>query len=72
LAIDQKDFVVYSDESRCDGCRLCMPACSHGALLSAPGERKPYIDRWSCTGCGSCTTVCPQQALQFQKRGNFS
>ncbi|MGD2058646.1 MAG: 4Fe-4S binding protein [Anaerolineales bacterium] len=68
MAVEQKSLVIHLDETRCDGCRQCLPACSYGGLLSAPGERKPYIDPWACTGCGTCTTVCPLEALWLQAR----
>ncbi|MGD8849163.1 MAG: 4Fe-4S binding protein [Anaerolineales bacterium] len=68
MAIEQKSVVVFLNEDLCDGCRMCLPVCSYGALLTIPGERKPYVDHWSCTGCGTCVTTCPLQAMQLSKR----
>lgn len=62
-------FVCRLEEARCDGCRACLPACSHGALVWVQTERTLLIDPWACTGCGTCVTACPQGALRLTSRG---
>lgn len=48
------------DHDRCDGCRLCIPACPVDALSF--GERL-QCDRETCIRCFCCAEVCPRGAL---------
>ena len=59
------DLIAHIDEDLCQGSRSCLPACSNAALLLVPGERAPFVDRWSCTGCGNCATMCPHHAIRL-------
>ncbi len=48
-------------ESRCTGCRECIPRCPEHAVSLANGSVR--LDREKCTGCWECTAVCPTEAL---------
>jgi heterodisulfide reductase subunit A len=68
MAVIEVTYIVSLDEELCDGCRICLPACSFKGLILIPGERMPMVDPWSCTGCGKCVTACPQGALTLQPK----
>ncbi len=50
------------DDSRCDGCGECVPACPVGAIGGVPGQVH-RIDAEVCTRCGGCLSVCPVDAI---------
>ena len=52
------------DESRCNGCGLCVKACHEGALGLVDGKAK-MIDNLLCDGIGDCLPACPQDAISF-------
>jgi MinD superfamily P-loop ATPase len=64
----KQQYCIELDESLCDGCRKCLPACSYTALIWVSAEAELLVDTWACTGCGSCVTVCPQKALSLQPK----
>ncbi len=65
----KQQYYIELDETLCDGCRKCLPACSYTALIWVRAENELLVDTWACTGCGSCVTVCPQNALSLHPRG---
>jgi pyruvate formate lyase activating enzyme len=50
-------------QSRCIGCRMCIAACSHGALRWN-GEA-PEVDPVMCGLAGACAAVCPSGATEL-------
>ena len=64
----ERQWVAALDDARCDGCRLCLPACDSGALLWIASDAELLVDPWACTGCGSCVTRCPEDALVIERR----
>jgi dihydropyrimidine dehydrogenase (NAD+) subunit PreA len=57
------------DES-CNGCLLCVAACSDGgfqAITGFKGERVT-IDGKACDGCGLCVMVCPLNSIAMVSR----
>ena len=48
------------DEEKCDGCRVCIPACPVDALSF---EDVLACDRKACIRCFCCAEVCPVGAL---------
>ena len=59
--------VVRIDESRCDGCGLCVKACHEGALALRNGKAV-MVDHMLCDGIGDCLPACPQNAIYFFER----
>lgn len=53
------------DESRCNGCGLCVKACHEGALGLVDGKAK-LINGLLCDGIGDCLPACPQDAISFR------
>ena len=59
--------VVKIDESKCDGCGLCVPNCHEGALQIIDGKAR-LISDLLCDGLGACIGHCPQGAITIEKR----
>ncbi|MFA6009184.1 MAG: glycyl-radical enzyme activating protein [Desulfobacteraceae bacterium] len=57
---------VHWVESRCIGCRSCIPACPEMALSDEAGNIQ--INREKCLGCGSCAEACPAMAMELLGR----
>jgi len=56
------------DPALCDGCGLCVDACSLGAIKMV--NLKLEVDGERCFGCGLCASKCPVDALKLiQVRG---
>lgn len=62
-----KRKIVRIDESKCDGCGLCVPACEEGAIKIENGKAKLVDDRM-CDGLGDCLGECPQGAIEIIER----
>lgn len=59
--------IVKIDESKCDGCGLCIPNCAEGALQIIDGKAKLIGDIY-CDGLGACLGHCPQDAIEVIER----
>jgi tetrathionate reductase subunit B len=64
------DGIVLIDERKCNGCKLCVPACPYDALYFR--EDKGTVDK--CTFCAEnidggrqpeCSRACPADAIFF-------
>ena len=49
------------DESKCNGCRVCVDFCKFNALAYIGGRLKVFES--ICHSCGGCVLFCPQNAL---------
>jgi len=54
---------IVVDEVRCDGCGVCIPACSQSALQLVDGKAR-VVDE-ACDGLERCIGVCPVGALRI-------
>src|SRR5574337_904701 len=59
--------IVQIDEERCNGCRLCVPACAEGAITIVDGKARLAADNL-CDGLGACLGDCPQDAIRIIER----
>lgn len=59
--------IVRIDESKCNGCGLCIPNCAEGALAIIDGKAK-LIKEIYCDGLGACLGHCPQDAITIDER----
>lgn len=62
-----KRKIISIDESKCNGCGLCIPGCHEGALQIVDGKAKLVADVY-CDGLGACLGECPQGALTIEER----
>lgn len=62
-----KRKIIKIDESKCDGCGLCIPNCHEGALQIIDGKAR-LISDLMCDGLGACLGHCPQGAITMEER----
>ncbi len=58
---------IIIDESKCDGCGLCVNACHEGALALVDGKAK-LVREDMCDGMGDCLPACPRDAISFAEK----
>lgn len=59
--------IVSIDESKCNGCGLCIPNCAEGALKIIDGKARLIKDIY-CDGLGACLGHCPMDAITVIER----
>jgi Fe-S-cluster-containing hydrogenase component 2 len=59
--------IIKIDESKCNGCGLCVTACHEGAIGMEGGKARLLRDDY-CDGLGDCLPVCPAGAITFEER----
>jgi len=59
--------IIEIDETKCDGCGLCVPSCAEGAIRIENGKARLVAEKY-CDGLGSCLGECPQDALRIKER----
>ncbi len=59
--------IVEIDESKCNGCGLCVPSCAEGAIQIIHGKARLVSDVY-CDGLGACLGHCPQNAIRVIQR----
>jgi NAD-dependent dihydropyrimidine dehydrogenase PreA subunit len=62
-----KRNIVKIDEELCDGCGLCVPSCSEGAIRIVNGKAR-LVSEIYCDGLGDCLGECPQGAITIEER----
>ncbi len=62
IPVKVKRKIIRIDEERCDGCGLCVPSCSEGAIQIIDGKAKLVAEKY-CDGLGACLGECPRDAL---------
>lgn len=59
--------IVQIDESRCNGCGLCVGSCAEGAIQLIDGKARLVKDDY-CDGLGACLGECPMDAIAIVER----
>ena len=59
--------IIKIEDSKCNGCGLCIDACHEGAIWLVDGKAKLLRDDY-CDGLGDCLPVCPTGAISFEER----
>jgi len=59
--------IIKIDESKCNGCGLCVEACHEGAIGIVDDTATLLRDDY-CDGLGNCLPVCPTGAISFEER----
>ncbi|MBI6872604.1 ATP-binding protein [Clostridium aciditolerans] len=59
--------IVNIDESKCNGCGLCVHACHEGAIELIDGKAVLISDEY-CDGLGDCLPECPTNAITIIER----
>lgn len=59
--------IVMIDETKCNGCGLCVNACHEGALRMVDGKARLVSDAY-CDGLGNCLPECPAGAITIEER----
>jgi Fe-S-cluster-containing hydrogenase component 2 len=62
-----KRKMIEIDQTKCDGCGLCIPNCPEGAIRIVDGKAKLVSDSL-CDGLGACLGHCPQGAITVLER----
>ena len=62
-----KRQIIEIDETKCDGCGVCIPNCPEGALQIIDGKARLISDLF-CDGLGACIGECPQGAIETVER----
>jgi len=62
-----KRKIIKIDETKCNGCGLCIPNCPEGALQIIDNKARLVSDLF-CDGLGACIGHCPQDAITTEER----
>jgi len=62
-----KRKVIEIDDSKCNGCGVCIPNCPEGALQIIDGKARLVSDLF-CDGLGACIGECPRGAIHVVER----
>jgi NADH:ubiquinone oxidoreductase subunit F (NADH-binding)/(2Fe-2S) ferredoxin len=58
-----KELIKYFiDAQKCDGCHICVKACSTQAITGDP-KKMHALEQGKCIKCGACIEVCRRQAI---------
>ena len=62
-----KRKIIKIDETKCNGCGLCIPNCPEGAIQIIDGKARLISDLF-CDGLGACLGHCPEGAITTEER----
>ena len=59
--------IITINETKCNGCGLCVNVCHEGAIGLVEGKAKLLHEHY-CDGLGDCLPACPMDAISFEMR----
>jgi Na+-translocating ferredoxin:NAD+ oxidoreductase subunit B len=62
----KSNYFAQVDDSKCEGCELCLERCQMEAIRLV--DEIAIIDYDRCIGCGLCVPTCPGDALELIKK----
>jgi NAD-dependent dihydropyrimidine dehydrogenase PreA subunit len=62
-----KRKIITIDETKCNGCGLCVQGCPEGAIRLIDGKARLVGDLY-CDGLGACIGGCPEGAITIEER----
>ncbi|MEM1586487.1 MAG: 4Fe-4S dicluster domain-containing protein [Candidatus Bathyarchaeia archaeon] len=66
----EKGGILLIDESKCDGCVLCVQACPYGGMMIDP-YKGVAIACDLCNGEPKCVEFCPEEALKVVSEDQY-
>lgn len=70
LKQSEKGGIIIIDESKCDGCVLCVQACPYGGMMLNP-DKGIVIACDLCNGEPECIEFCPEEALKLVSEDEY-
>ncbi len=70
--VELDPIIAAVDETKCDGCALCIETCTFKAIdLKETVEKKEmkkraFVNDTLCKGCGACAAICPPRAISVK------
>lgn len=67
--VELEPTVSSIDQEKCDGCALCIEACTFKAISivevpeAGATKKRAVVNEAFCKGCGACAAVCPPRAI---------
>jgi len=68
LKLNQSEFEIERDESKCISCQVCVRQCSNDVHEYDSEQDNVYSDNIKCVGCHRCESLCPTGALKIKER----
>ena len=62
MSENESQRAVWTDESRCKACNICVSVCPSGAIAMRQ-------DEGACIGCRECELHCPDFAIFVAPKG---
>jgi NAD-dependent dihydropyrimidine dehydrogenase PreA subunit len=59
-----QDWMPQINQTRCDGCGVCIDECPTGAL-GWHNNKATLAYPEKCIYCATCETICPQNAIEL-------
>ena len=68
LKLNQSEFEIDRDSSKCISCQACVRQCSNDVHEYDEDEGSVLSDNSKCVGCHRCETFCPTGSIKIKQR----